>query len=114
MKVWPDLVPAWACNARITVMLFDGKNANGEETYREVYSGKCNYSEKSKAVLDSQKRQVLLSGTVLISGDIAPESDLSGEVEISVGNSKLKRRILQGSRARNLDATVNYTQLELI
>lgn len=114
MSVWPELVPAWACNAKITVMLFNGKNADGEETYREVYSGRCNYSEKSKSVLDSQKRQVLLAGTALISGDIAPGSDLSGEVEISIGDAKLKRRILQGSRARNLDGTVNFTQLELI
>lgn len=114
MPVWPELVPAWACNASIKVLMFNGKNANGEETYREVYSGRCNYSEKSRSVLDSQKRQVLLSGSALISGDIAPDKDISGEVTISVGNSKLKRRIYRASRARNLDGTVNYTQLELI
>lgn len=112
--MWPELVPPWARNADIEIKLITGKNADGTEKTELVFTGRCNYSEKSRTVLDEQRRSVLLEGVVLVSGDIAPGRDLTGEARIMAGNQKIVRRIYRGSRGRNPDGSVNYTQLEVI
>ncbi len=76
----------------------------------QTFETKCNYSEKSKQILDAERRLIQLEATVLMDGDIAPGVKLEGYVEIDTIN----RTIYRSSRARNPDGTVNFTQLELM
>ena len=76
------------------------------------YSGKCNYQDKAKTVLTPEKKLVEITGTVLIPGDACPELPvISGGSAVVFG---VERRIQQGTKARNPDGTVNYTEVLLI
>lgn len=71
----------------------------------------CNYQEKARMVMTAEKKLVQASGTALFPGDIAP-----GVPAISGGTVEVfgaRRRIVQGTKARNPDGTVNYTKLEV-
>lgn len=72
----------------------------------------CNYQDKAKTVLTAQKKSVECSGVILINDDIAPHSPtISGGYVIING---VKRNIALGTKARNPDGTVNFTQLDVI
>ena len=107
---WPDLVQESVCTTPITVHFEDGINEDGSPRIVAVFVGMCNYSEKAKTVFDGERKAVRRSAVAMFSGDIYPEKDIEGCVE--VGNTT--RRIIASSRGRNPDGTVNFTQLELI
>ena len=86
---WPELVPDSVCTIPVKIQF-----------------------EKSKQVLDQERRLVQLQATALFNGDIAPGLDISGEAVINGGT--VIRRIYSSSRARNPDGTVNFTKLELM
>lgn len=109
---WPELVPDSVCTIPVKIQLEDGVNEDGSPKKIVLFEGNCNYSEKSKQVLDEERRLVQLQATALFNGDIAPGMDISGEVAVNGG--KVTRRIYSSSRARNPDGTVNFTQLELM
>lgn len=115
MAKWPKLVPSIVCNTPITVQLQEGVEDDGSPKYTVAWEGKCNYSEKSRQVLDEKRQLVELQARVLIDGDIAPGQDIAGEVMITPeGSPGVVRCIYSASRARNPDGTVNFTQLELM
>ena len=90
----------------------EGLNEYGEPLEPVTYSGKCNYQDKAKTVLTTEKKLVQITGTALFSGDICPELPV-----ISGGSAEvfgMKRRILEARKARNADGTVNYTEVLLI
>lgn len=71
----------------------------------------CNYQDMAKTVFTGDKKYVQITGTALIPGDIAPElPTLSGGTAIIF---EVKRKIYQGTKARNPDGTVNYVELML-
>lgn len=72
----------------------------------------CNYQSNAYTKITADKQIVSLSGKVLIDGDIAPAVPeiTSGECNV-LG---VTRKIHKGTKARNLDGTVNYTMLELM
>ena len=77
-----------------------------------VDSGKCNYQDKARTVLTAQKNLVQITGTALFPGDICPELPV-----ISGGSAEIfgmKRRIEQGTKVRNPDGSVNYTEVMLV
>lgn len=87
-------------------------NEYGEPLETDSYSGLCNYQDKAKTVLTAEKKLVEITGAALFPGDICP-----GLPVISGGSATVfgaKRRILQGTKARNPDGTVNYTEVLLI
>ena len=111
--MWPELVPDCVCNTPIVVTITDGNGEDGAPRVVGTWTGKCNYSEKQKQVLDAQRRLITLEATALFNGDIFPGREkLEGEVLVNGGT--IPRTIYRGSRARNPDGTVNYTQLELM
>ena len=73
---------------------------------------KCNYQNKAKRVLTSEKVTIQVTGICLFSQDIAPEiTDIhSGKVTV-FGK---ERDIVQGTKARNPDGTVNYIELDIV
>lgn len=109
---WPCLVPQQFCRTEIILELDqEGVNEFGEPLTPFLYSGKCNYQDNAKTVLTTQKKLVQISGKALFPGDICPELPvISGGFAVIHG---VKRRILQGTKARNPDGSVNFTEVWL-
>ncbi|MDD7740687.1 MAG: hypothetical protein SOT28_01575 [Fusicatenibacter sp.] len=90
----------------------EGIQESGEPYPTVIVEKKCNYQDKAKTVLTTEKKLVEITGSALFPGDICPELPvISGGTATIFGKS---RRILQGSKARNPDGTVNYTEVLLI
>lgn len=110
---YPCLVPKYLCKTKIHVRLESERINNlGEPEKVLELDLKCNFQDRAKTVLTAEKKLVQITGTALFTGDIAPEfPSLSGGTVTVFGE---ERRILQGTKARNPDGTVNYCQLEVI
>lgn len=110
---YPCLIPKRLCQTDIVCKFNqEGLNKYGEPLEPITYSGKCNYQDKAKTVLTEEKKMVQITGTALFPGDICP-----GLAVISGGSAELfgvKRRIEQGTKARNPDGSVNYTEVLLV
>lgn len=110
---YPCLVSKKLCKTDISLQMEqEGLNQYGEPQDPILYSGKCNYQDKARTVLTSEKKLVQITGTALFPGDICPELPV-----ISGGTAEVfgvKRRILEARKARNTDGTVNYTEVLLV
>lgn len=110
---FPCLVLSQWCKTPICLSLEqEDLNEYGEPLQTIKYSGNCNYQDKARTVLTSQKKLVEITGSALFPGDICP-----GLPAISGGTATLfgaQRRILEGRKARNPDGSVNYTEVLLI
>jgi len=84
---------------------------DGEPVEELVFDGLCNYSEKSRQILDAERRLVQLNAKAIIEGDIAPGRDIEGYVMVE---GTIKRSIHRAARPRNPDGSVYSTELELI
>lgn len=110
---YPCLIQKRFCQTEIEVEIEqEGVTKYGEPLPAFVWKGTCNWQEKAKTVLTAEKKLIQLSGCALIPGDIAPAlPTISGGTVVISGE---KRRIQEGSRARNPDGTVNYTRLDVM
>lgn len=101
--------PSWNANTPVKVYntVIDNK---GEPTDVVMYDGLAIYDEKQKQVLDAERRLVVLSGKVIIEGDIAPEQKIEGFVEID----GVTKSIFGAQRPRNPDGTIYSTELDLM
>lgn len=110
---YPCLVKKSLCRTDIKCTLEqEGLNEYGEPLETIEYSGKCNYQDKARTVLTAEKKLIQITGTALFPGDICPELPvISGGSAMIFG---VERRIEQGTKARNPDGTVNYTEVLLI
>lgn len=110
---YPCLIPKKLCKTPIHLELEqEGLNEYGEPLEMVVFEGTCNYQDRARTVLTAEKKLVEITGRALLPGDVCPELPL-----ISGGVAKVfdvPRRILQGTKARNPDGTVNYTEVLLI
>ena len=82
---------------------------DGELVEEEIFDGLCCYDEKSRQVLDAERRLVQLSAKAIFKGDLLPGQDIQGYVMVG----DLKREIFKAARPRNPDGTVFSTELEL-
>jgi|SRR5690625_1859992 len=82
----------------------------GEPVETVLFDGLAFYDEKQRQVLDAERRLVVLSGKVIIEGDIAPKQEISGYVKID----GIKKAIHQVIRPRNPDGSVFSTELDLM
>lgn len=82
---------------------------DGEPVEELIYDAKCFYDEKSRQVMDAERRLVQLSGLIVIEGDIYPGQSFEGLVEVA-GERKTIHRV---KRPRNPDGSVFSTELEL-
>ncbi|TAN69154.1 hypothetical protein WS9_003795 [Paraclostridium sordellii 8483] len=85
-------------------------NEDGEPVENLIYDGLCIYNEKSKQILDSERRLITLSGKVIIEGDIKPNKLIEGYIQMG----ELKKDIYKSSRPRNPDGSIFSTELELM
>ena len=82
---YPCLVPKRLCKTDITCSFErEGLNEYGEPLKAIEYSGKCNYQDKARTVLTAEKKLIQITGTAL------------------------------GTKARNPDGSVNYTEVMLV
>lgn len=110
---YPCLVPKRLCKTDISLEIEQEDISEYGEKFAPVqYKGKCNYQDKAKTVLTSEKKLVEITGTALFPGDILPELPVISGGKATVFGAK--RRVLEGRKARNPDGTVNYTEVLLI
>ena len=108
---WPKLVTEKVCKVPVVVHFTQGVGEDSAPLEVKTVETRCNYSEKSRQVLDAQRRLVRLEASALFPGDLAPElPQLEGWVEVM----GVSREIYQAARGRDPDGAVNFTQLELI
>lgn len=109
---YPELVPDRYCKTDIRLEIDrEGLTGYGEPLEPVEYEGKCNWQDGAKTVLTDRKKTVQASGTALFNGDICPElATIPGGFATVNG---MRRRIVQGTKARNPDGTVNYTEVLL-
>ena len=87
-------------------------NEDGEPAEKIKYEGKCNYQDKAKRIFTDEKKIIEISGTALFPGDICPELPvISGGTAVVFGK---ERRIYQGTKGRNPDGSVNFTEVQLV
>ena len=103
---YPCLVPKRLCRTKIQVYLASEEITNlGKPRYTADLELTCNFQDKAKTL-------VQITGTALFPGDIAPDMpSLSGGTVTVFGE---ERRIVQGTKNRNPDGTVNYCTLEVM
>jgi len=99
--------PRW--NQVTPVKVFQTEQGRHGETETLIYDDKCFYDERSRQVLDAERRLVLLSGLIIIEGDINPGVVIEGYVVVD-GERK---NIYRAKRPRNPDGSVFSTELEL-
>lgn len=110
---YPCLVPKRLCKVDIHVHLeLEDTNEYGQPEKALDLDLKCNFQDKAKTILTAEKKLVEITGTAMFPGDIAPGwPTLSGGTVTVFGET---RRIERGTKARNPDGTVNFSQLEVI
>lgn len=89
-----------------------GLNKDGEPIESAKIQVKCMWSEHTKRIYDKDGKQVILSGQVIVKGDIAPNMP-----EISSGTVQVGKRVMrihEASRPQNPDGTVHHTCFKLI
>lgn len=100
--------PMWILKTPIKVYQTE-MSEDGEPVEELIFDGLCCLDEKSRQVLDAERRLVRLSGKVILEGDILPGKLIQGFVEIGED----KRTIFRSARPRNPDGSVFSTELEL-
>lgn len=113
MCKWPCLILKQYCKTEIRVKIeSEGLSEEGSPILLCDWIGFCNYQDSSKKVLTDQQKIVQTNGRCLIPGDLVPH-----RATISSGTVKVfgvEREIMQGTKARNPDGSVNYTLLEVV
>lgn len=99
--------PKWNQVTPVKVYQTEQGRYGEEETL--IYDDKCFYDEKSRQVLDAERRLVLLSGLIVIEGDVNPGKVIEGYVVVDGA----RKSIYRAKRPRNPDGSVFSTELEL-
>jgi len=100
--------PKWLPKIPVKVY-WEGTDSDGEYMEELIYDGPAFLDEKSRQVLDAERRLVMLTGLVIIEGDIYPDKPIQGYVVVH-GQHKAIHSTL---RPRNPDGTVYSTELML-
>lgn len=111
--VYPSLVRKEDCKTDIKVVLYgEGTTEEGEPVIVLESNLKCNYQDKAKRVLTAEKVLIQLTAKAYFFGDIAPDLPVISGGQVTVFGEI--RKIYQGTKARNPDGSVNYTELEIM
>lgn len=111
--IYPKLVREKDCKTDIHVILYEeGTTEEGEPIIALEGDFKCNYQDKAKRVLTQDKVLIQLTAKAFFCEDIAPNLSVISGGKVTIFGEK--REIYQGTKARNLDGTVNYVELEIM
>ncbi len=101
--------PVW--NANTPVKVFNRSvDTKGIPIKEKLFDGLAIYDEKQRQVVDAERRLVVLSGKVIIEGDINPKKKIEGFVEIGDDT----KAIFGVIRPRNPDGSIYSTELDLM
>lgn len=110
---YPRLVPDAVCTTPIEVTIFqEGISEEGAPIEDITVETLCNYQDTAKRIYKANKEFAEITGRCFINDDIAPGLAIISAGKVTVNG--MEREIAQGTKARNLDGSVNYTLLELI
>lgn len=110
---YPKLVPKWAANTPVEVVLYrDEVDENGTPVEAVRRSLKCSWQDSAHTVRTQETTAVTLTGTALFDGDIAPALPVISGGKITVFGEE--RTVVRGTKNRNPDGTVNYTRLDVM
>lgn len=110
---YPRLVPDRVCRTLCSVKLYEeGNTKNGAPIIAyEAEDLRCNYQDRARTYFDKEKKMVRITGKALFNGDLCPGLAVISSGKFTVNG--VTRKILEGTKARNPDGTVNYTELML-
>lgn len=104
--------PDFLFNEKCKIVLEDDNNLideNGSPIKHEEVIKQCIFSEKSKRIITEDGREVVLLGTVIIKGDIAPMMKTISSGLITINEREYQ--IYECSRPRNPEGSVHHTML---
>lgn len=90
------------------------ESSENEFNEREILLNKiflCNWQDSAAIRYTQDKQSPEIAGTAYIDGDILPTQQVDSGYVVIFGT---KYQIKKGTKARNLDGSVNYTKLEVI
>lgn len=100
--------PKWLANTPIEVW-FEGTNSDGDYEEKILFKGKCNYTDKTKQILNAERQLITLSGKAVIEGSI-----YDGPFEGYVKVNGVKKKIYYIERPLNPDGSIFSTELSLM
>ena len=107
---FPDFLLRTPC----VICLYEGglDENGGPKIFKDGIKVNCIFSEHVKRVNDKDGKTVVLSGKVIVKGDIAPKLKTVAGGKITV--NKREFIIYAAHRPKNPDGTVNHTEFEII
>lgn len=109
---FPRLVQSFTQSTLIDAKVdADGIDEDGAPIEGASWSGKCNWQDSTLETFDKNNSETKVNATLYIDGDPFPELVIISGGEVTAFGET--RSIVQGMKARNPDATVNYTRLDL-
>ena len=110
---FPCLIRPQFCNTSVNVIIY-GEGVTEDGTPEIAYEGKhkCNYQDGAKVILTNEQKRVEITGSALFCGDICPNVAVISDGFVEIFGEK--RKILKGTKARNPDGTVNFTELDVV
>lgn len=73
---------------------------------------RCNYQDSAGVKYSPEKQTPHVTGIIYIDGDILPDAAIINSGHVVIFDER--REIIKGTKARNLDGTVNYTRLDVM
>jgi hypothetical protein len=109
---FPDKLAVTPCDITIEK---EGLDEDGNPVADTVWSGNVIFTESVKRVLNPDNTVVVITGQMLIKGDIAPnEKVTSGSATVNPEVNPVSYRIHSCTKNKNPDGTVHSTYLELM
>ena len=109
---WPKLVLPFTQSMPVEVVIeLDGIDEDGAPIEGLRWEGPCNWQDSTEEKFDRAKSETQIRARLYFDGD--PFESLSVIAGGTVAVMGEERSIVQGMKARNPDATVNYTRLDL-
>jgi hypothetical protein len=110
---YPSLVPAAVCKIPVTLTIYaDELTEDGAPAIAATFTGFCNYQDTAQRVYTSDRHYIQLTGKALFNGDIFPALSAIADGQAEIFGEP--RRIFRGTKARNPDGSVNYTEIQLM
>ncbi len=108
---YPSLVPDSVCTTPIQLVVErEELDEDGAPVSVLSYSGHCNWQDSGRVELTGEQKYVRITGRAYFNGDICPGiSNLTGGYGVIFGE---RREIAEGTKARNPDGSVNYTEVK--
>lgn len=110
--LYPRLVASFVQSMPTEVVIdIDGIDEDGAPIEGESWTGSANYQDYVREVYRQDRSETEVHARLYIDGDPFPDIAVFGGGTVTVFGEE--RSIVLGMKARNPDATVNYTRLDL-